>query len=109
MSEAVDTLRWQLRAVDAPAPVLEYPFAKAMGRRWRFDLAWVDRFICVEVQGGAFVQGRHVQGTGFEKDCEKFSTAAALGWRLLPVTPRMIRDGKALTLVLAALSWEKVA
>jgi very-short-patch-repair endonuclease len=109
MSEAVDTLCWQLRAADAPAPVLEHTFAKAMGRRWRFDLAWPSRMLAAEVDGGSWVGGRHTTGTGFEADAEKLSAAAALGWRVCRFTPRMIRDGKALTLVLAALSWEKAA
>ena len=109
MSEAVHLLLWQLRNVDAPGPVLEYPFAKAMGRRWRFDGCWPDKLLAFEVDGGAFVGGRHVTGTGVEADAEKISTAVALGWRVLRFTPRMIRDGKALTLVLAALSWREAA
>ena len=112
MSAAVDELLWQAGAAfggiytDA---VTEYPFAKSIGRRWRFDLAYPSRRVAVEVDGGAFVGGRHVTGTGFEADAEKLSTAASMGWRVLRFTPRMIRDGKALTLLLAALDWRDAA
>jgi very-short-patch-repair endonuclease len=99
MSEAVDGLLWQLRATGLPDPVTEYAFAKAQGRRWRFDLAWPDLKVAVEVDGGGFVQGRHSRGMGIERDSEKFSTAAAHGWRVFRVTPRMVRDGAALALI----------
>jgi very-short-patch-repair endonuclease len=102
---SIDTLLFQLKAVKAPEPVLEYPFAKSIGRRWRFDAAWPDLSVAVEVDGGAFVGGRHVTGTGFEKDAEKMSTAAAMGWRVLRITPRMIEDGRALRLIEEALAF----
>lgn len=105
VSEAVDLLVWQLRATDHE-PVLEYRFHPE--RRWRFDLAFPDALVAVEVDGGAWVQGRHTSGAGFEADCVKLSHAAALGWRVLRVTPRMVRDGLALTLVLAALAYPKI-
>lgn len=94
-------LLWQLRAADAPTPVTEHRFHDV--RRWRFDLAWPDRMVAVEVDGGAWIGGRHTSGAGFEADCLKLSTAAAHGWRVLRVTPRMIHDGVALALCLAAL------
>lgn len=107
-NEGVDTLLWQLRAVNpvlASTAVTEYPFAKGQGRRFRFDLCWISKAVALEVDGGSWVGGRHVTGAGFEQDCIKLSMAAALGWRCLRVTPRMIRDGQALTLLLAALGW----
>lgn len=102
---AVTTLLWQLKAVDAPEPVTEYAFAKP--RRFRFDLAWPPQYVALECDGGSWVGGRHVSGTGFEKDCEKASLAAASGWRVLHVTPRHIQSGEALTWTLAALHWRE--
>lgn len=58
--------------------------------------------VLVEVQGVG-PQGRHGGWDHIESDCEKFSTAAALGWRVLPVTGKMVRNGTALALVEAAL------
>ena len=99
--EAVDLLAWQLRAVDRPEGKREHRFHPE--RRWRFDLAWPERMVAVEVDGGSWIAGRHNTGLGFEADCEKMSVAASLGWRVLRVTPRQVHDGKALTWLLAAL------
>jgi very-short-patch-repair endonuclease len=103
MSAPVAALSWQLRATDAPAPVTEHRFHPV--RKWRFDLAWPELLVAVEVDGGVWVQGRHTRGAGVENDAAKVSHAAALGWRVLRVTPRMIDTGEALSLVLAALGW----
>lgn len=90
-----------MRMAKMPVPEREYRFHPT--RRWRFDFAWPDRRVAVEVEGGVWVGGRHVQGTGFEKDCEKYSEAASLGWRVLRVTPRHIRQGRALEWIGKAL------
>lgn len=101
MSAATGLLLWQLEAADAPKPATEHRFHSE--RKWRFDMAWPERMVAVEVDGGAWIGGRHTSGSGFEADCLKLSHAAALGWRVLRVTPRMVQDGSALTLTLAAL------
>lgn len=82
-------------------------------RRWRADFKvwdprafWIraeaTKYILVEVQGIG-PQGRHGSWGHHESDCEKFSTAAALGWRVLPVTGKQVRSGLALRLIEAAL------
>lgn len=98
-------LLWQLKAVSPSAAATaeaEYRFHDI--RRWRFDLAFPSNRVAVEIDGGAYVGGRHVSGPGFEADCEKHSEAAALGWRVLRVTPRHVRDGRALGWLERALS-----
>ena len=102
-SELVAGLVWQLTAAKLPAPETEYRFHPT--RRWRFDLAWPDRRLACEVDGGAWVGGRHVTGAGFEEDALKLSEAAALGWRVVRVTGRMIDYGNALDLLERALDW----
>lgn len=109
MSAAVDLLLFQLRAVKAPDPHLEYPFAKEIGRRFRFDVAWPKQRVALECDGGAFISGRHATGTGIRSDCEKFSLAAGLGWRVLRVLPEQIESGQALEWVQAALAWREAA
>jgi len=94
MSEAEDALLQEIRWLKLPPPVRELRFHPTRG--WRFDLAWPDRLLAVEVEGGAFVGGRHTQGRAFEADCEKYDEAILMGWRVIRVTPRMIRDGKAI-------------
>ena len=41
------------RTYEIPIPTFEYEFHHA--RKWRFDLAWVDLRLAVEVQGGLFL------------------------------------------------------
>src|ERR1041385_1632066 len=47
-----------------PKPTTEYRFAPP--RRWRFDFAWPEGRLALEVEGGSFVAGRHTRGTPFE-------------------------------------------
>jgi len=94
-----------IRASGFEEPVTEYPFAKHLGRRWRFDFAWPDRWLAVEVDGGAWVPGggRHTRGAGFAADHDKFNRAALLGWRVLRFTSRHLADGSALAEIAEAL------
>lgn len=91
--------------VDYPQPEPEYRFAaelvgKGEGLRqrlaqaglrdWRFDRAWPDYMVAVEVDGNAWHVmggGRHMQDT----DLEKLNMAQALGWRVFRLSPAMIR------------------
>lgn len=91
----------RLRLAGLPAPVSEYRFAPP--RRWRFDLAWPAGLVALEVEGGVWVGGRHVRGSGFERDLEKYNRAALLGWCLLRVTPAQITDGLAVPMIREAL------
>lgn len=65
-------------------PVCEYKFCET--RRWRFDFAWLERKIAVEIEGGTWTGGRHTRGSGFAKDCEKYNHAALDGWRVFRFT-----------------------
>lgn len=75
-----------------PMPVFEYQFAKETFRRhWRWDICWPDvdgdGGVSVEVDGGAWTQGRHTRGAGFIEDQKKRAAGVQLGWRILNVTP----------------------
>ncbi len=77
-----------LRALEVrglPRPEREWKFDAK--RRWRFDYAWPEKMVALEVEGGVWTGGRHTRGAGFLKDIEKYNRAAVLGWRLLRVTP----------------------
>lgn len=93
----------QIEWAGLPKPETEFAFAKAIGRRWRFDLAWPDERLAVEVEGGTWTGGRHTRGAGFEADAEKYAEAVLSGWRVLRVTGAMIRSGRAVALVERAL------
>ena len=84
----------QCRLAGLPAPSPEYRFHDT--RRWRVDWCFVNEKVALEVEGGAFIGGRHTRGAGFLKDCEKYNTLACLGYRLIRVTPTQIDDGTAL-------------
>lgn len=64
-------------------------------RQWRFDFAWPQRKVALEVDGGVHTGGRHTTGTGFTEDCEKVNAAVILGWRVLRVTGAHVKSGKA--------------
>jgi len=62
-------------------------------RRWKFDFAWPDRMIAVEVEGGAWIQGRHTRGQGFLNDCEKYNEAVCLGWSMIRIPTDWVGTG----------------
>src|SRR5690242_7370037 len=84
-----------------PVPIPEYRFAPP--RRWRFDYAWRDALLALEVDGGIWVQGRHSRGSGLLKEHEKFNRAACLGWRVVRVTPATLCSPSTFALLRAAL------
>ena len=65
------------------------------GRRWRFDFAYPERGIAMEVEGGTYSGGRHTRGHGFHADCEKYNAATAQGWRVYRFDGPMVRSGAA--------------
>jgi len=92
LEAAFDT--WLRRlAPDAPAPTPEYRFAPP--RRWRFDRAWPERRVAVELEGGVWSGGRHTRPAGYEADVEKYNTATVEGWRVLRFTAKALRDDPA--------------
>ena len=97
MSELEDELVFQLKATKLIPPTLEHRFHPT--RKWRFDLAWPDRLMACEVEGGSWVNGAHSRGAHFESDCEKYNEATILGWRVLRVTNHMVKDGRALEMI----------
>ena len=69
-------------------------------RKWRFDFAWPEQKIAVEVEG----RGRHQSFDGFLADCGKYNSAAKMGWRVLRYTPAMVRAGVAINDVMEILN-----
>lgn len=110
----------QIANSDLPRPELEYKFHPS--RRFRFDIAYPEYMVAIEVEGGSwgkpvvchncgtvvkerkrnggmipvFSGGRHNRPGGFSKDVEKYNEAAILGWILLRFTPNEIKNGKAI-------------
>ena len=74
---------WKWLANTAP-PESEVRFHPE--RRWRFDFAFIEQKIAIELEGGIWIGGRHQTGKGFQGDCEKYNQATILGWRVLRYT-----------------------
>ena len=91
-----------LEKYQIPRPVPELRFSTA--RQWRFDWAWPAYLVALEVEGGAWSNGRHVRGKGFLDDCAKYSEAAALGWRLIRVPPDQLCTLETVHLIKRALA-----
>lgn len=117
----------QVRQAGLPEPCVEYRFHPE--RRWRFDMAWPELHLAVEIEGGIFGRavrcqncgsivrqrshkgfaivysgGRHNRGQGYERDLEKYNQAVMLGWRLLRFSKTMIETGQAIESLKCALS-----
>ena len=85
-------------------PLTEHRFHAT--RKWRFDYAWEDHRVALEVEGGVWVGGRHTSGAGFVKDMEKYNEAACLGWRIIRCQPRELCSIKTVDNIKRALQWQ---
>lgn len=114
MSRLEDTLVWQILGLGAPVPHREYRFAaehvgpgRGIRHRlqqaglsdWRFDFAWPEHKFAVEVEGGAWVNGRHTRGKGFVQDCHKYHHAMRLGWTVYRCDGSLIESGDSASLI----------
>jgi hypothetical protein len=87
-----------------PSPTPEHYFAKEeLGRKWRWDLAWVDAKLAVEINGGGWVNGRHNRASSLEAEYEKLSHGATMGWKVILVTYGMLDRGELWPLLERAL------
>ena len=78
-----------------PEPVREHVFTAP--RKWRFDFAWLDRKVAVEIEGitsfGNHLGG-HQTAKGFSDDCEKYEAALREGWRVYRIPGPWVAGGK---------------
>lgn len=104
-------LEHDIKKSNLPKASLEFKFHPE--RRWRSDFAWPDYMLLVEIEGGIFINGRHVRGIGYQNDCEKYNAAVMMGYHLLRFTSNQVKSGYAIkTLVeffknnISYLYWE---
>lgn len=99
-------LALHMRGVGIPTPEREYQFHE--DRKWRFDFAWPDLRLAIEVEGvtfygknanGTLRLGRHQTAKGFEADAEKYNAAVLDGWSVLRFTNGMIKRGEAIKVI----------
>jgi hypothetical protein len=97
-----------------PAPVEQYAFAREYGRQFKWDFAWPEKMVALEVDGGRFI-GRGGSGAvmsrtaplgyhGSVDDNRKRNLANLLGWTVLVYTPEMMASGEAIAELRLALS-----
>ena len=98
-----ETFALHIRAEKLPEPVRELKFHSV--RQWRFDFAWPELKLAVEVEGitsygknknGSMRLGRHQTAKGVEEDCIKYGEAMKLGWTVYRCTGAIIKSGAAI-------------
>lgn len=72
-------------------------------RKWRFDYAIPSALVALEVEGGVWTGGRHINPKGFLNDMEKYNTATLMGWSVYRTTPDDLYTGKTLDLLKTAI------
>lgn len=88
-----------------PAPSREVRFHSV--RMWRFDYAWPDLRVALEIEGGIWTGGAHGRGTGIARDIEKYNYAGAMGWVVLRCTPSSLIKGETIGFVKAAMNCQR--
>lgn len=130
VSELSQKMWMEIVASGIKKPDVEHIFHPT--RKWRFDFAWIEEKVALEVHGGVFKRtsskqsketkwlserfgiqvqgtkkeyqgGRHNQGKGFIQDREKMNEAQLLGWIVIEVTNEHIKNRKAIEWVQKAL------
>lgn len=91
--------------VGLPDPATELLFHPK--RKWRFDFAWEEQKLALEIHGGIHSGGRHTRGRGFVEDRAKMNEATLLGWTVLEVTPEHIKSGQLRAWLLAAFNHDR--
>jgi len=90
----------QIALAGLPEPTREYRFAA--DRRFRFDFAWPEHKIALEIQGGYYSGGRHNRDP--IADTKKANFAGLRGWTMLFAKPDEVRNGTTLNEISKALS-----
>ena len=109
ISELEEQLSLLINEAGLPAPERNVRKDFIPGRQleadflWRFPPGGTFRGLAVEVQGGVWFRKEtsagfkkgHAHPKSIERDCEKVCLAQLAGWIVLPVTGKMIKDGRA--------------
>jgi very-short-patch-repair endonuclease len=95
VSQAEETLDWQIRHLTKlPKPEREVKLVE--GREWRCDFVWFPQKLVVEIEGGLWNGGRHVQPKGYQEDMKKYNAIESLGYRIHRFSPEQVKYGEVL-------------
>lgn len=100
MEKNYSPLRQLIKKHTGSEVVTEYRFHPT--REWHFDFAIPACRVAIEVEGGAFIGGRHIRPDGYLRDMEKYNEAAAAGWLLIRVLPTELLSLRTLQLIVRA-------
>jgi hypothetical protein len=92
---------------DIPAWEKDYQdrYAKSKrSKRYRLDFAHTNSCTGIEIQGGVYIRGRHVTGSGYERDCRKYNLAYTSKWTIFLLTSQMARDAAWLSIIAAHIA-----
>ena len=75
-----------------PEPVREFLFNPE--RKWRYDFAFENEKLCIDLEGGMFLKGRtgHSSSTGINRDILKGNSAVLLGYRVLRYSAKDLNE-----------------
>lgn len=88
-------------SLNIPKPEIEYHFHSS--RNWRFDFAWPQQKVFLEIDGGIWTTGGHNRGAQMLKTWEKENEAAILGWRCIRCQPDEVNTFQTAELLKRAL------
>lgn len=83
-----DSLIFEAVLEELSSSPLEREYQFHPERKFRFDYAWPEKKIALEVEGGLWRKGggAHSHPKGILRDIEKYNLATTLGWRVIRVT-----------------------
>lgn len=81
----------QCIAIGLPEPEQQIQFIP--GRRYKADFLFNDAMLVVEVDGGAYIRGRHNRAAGRSADCERDILAILNGYTVIRLTTNMVKNG----------------
>jgi very-short-patch-repair endonuclease len=100
-SDLEQEFKFHVKALGISVPEEQYKIIP--DRKFRWDFAWPEHKLAIEIQGGTWSGGAHSRGWGIERDCEKHNLAVLAGWRTLLFTGSMVHSGVAAAMLEKAL------
>ena len=86
-------LEREYSAIESWEQDFQQRYAKSKrSKRYRADFAHIKAKVIIEVQGGTWNRGRHVQATGYARDARKFNLAQFSDWQVFLLVSETATD-----------------